>query len=262
VTEAEGAAPAEAPAAEAPPAAEAAASAPPGAAEPEKEEEFSLPDIKLEGAETFQLCDKMSPFLGYTGKVNTGAVPGADEFGVTWPGDMALKGIKVRKIPMMARFLVTATLEQEVKWGVCQGTGPTGEVNIGSILSSNLTSANYKQAASDLTPDSSDLNGRPPRTQFWAQDITEQHEKYHADDCVSRGPGAVDVASTWLGTQLAADKAAVKTLLDEVPDRAFTALMAAMAFPAREERAYGDGSGAYSRRVAGIKALGKIGAYP
>jgi hypothetical protein len=264
VAEAQGAAPAAPAAAEAPAAAASSAAAPPSeeSAEQEKEEEFTLPDIKLEGAEEFSLCDKITPWLGYSGTVKTGAVPGATEFGVTWPGNMTLKGIKVRKIPMMARFLVSATLEQELKWGVRSGTGPTGEVNIGSILSSNLTQANHKQAASDLTPDPADLNGRPPRTQFWAQDITEQHEKFHADDCVSRGPGAVGVASTWLGTQAAADKAGVQTLLAEVPDRAFTAIMAAMAFPAREERAYGDGSGAYSRRVAGIKALGKIGAYP
>ena len=38
-----------------------------------------------------------------------------------------------------------------------------------------------------------------------------------------RGPAAVGVASNWLGTQVAADKAAVNTLLAEVPDRAFTA---------------------------------------
>ena len=264
LAEAQGAAPAEPPAAAAPAAAASSAAAPPSgeSAEQEKEEEFTLPDIKMEGAEEFSLCDKISPWLGYSGTVKTGAVPGASEFGVTWPGNMTLKGIKVRKIPMMARFLVSATLEQELKWGVRAGTGPTGQVNVGSILSSNLTQANYQQAASDLTPDATDLNGRPPRTLFWAQDITEQHEKFHADDCVSRGPAAVGVASNWLGTQVAADKAAVNTLLAEVPDRAFTAIMAAMAFPAREERAYGDGSGAYSRRVAGIKALGKIGAYP
>jgi hypothetical protein len=264
VAEAQGAAPAEPPAAAAPAVAGSGATAPPSAEseEQEKEEEFTLPEIKMEGAEEFSLCDKVSPWLGYSGTVKTGAVPGADEFGVTWPGNMTLKGIKVRKIPMMARFFVSATLEQELKWGVRSGTGPTGEVNIGSILSSNLTQANHQQAASDLTPDATDLNGRPPRTQFWAQDITETHEKYHADDCVSRGPAAVDVASNWLGTQQAADEPAVQTLLAEVPDRAFTAIMAAMAFPAREERAYGDGSGAYSRRVAGINALGKIGAYP
>jgi hypothetical protein len=37
--------------------------------------------------------------------------------------------------------------------------------------------------------------------------------------------------------------------------------MAAMAFPAREERAYGDGAGAYSRRATAISALGAIGWY-
>lgn len=235
--------------------------APPGSQE--TEQEVTLPDIALTGVEEFALCDALWPWLSYSGKVSRGgAAPGATEFGVTRPGQMTLKGIKVRKIPLIGRFLVTATLEQELKWQVRVGTGPTGEVSIGSILDGNLTAANHQQAAADLTPNMSDLNGRPPRTQFWAQDLTERHENFHADDAVSRGPDAVKIASNWLGTQAAPDVPGVQALLNQVPGRAFTALMAAMAFPAREERAYGDGAGAYWRRATGIKAMGAIGMYP
>ena len=110
---------------------------------------------------------------------------------------------------------------------------------------------------SDLTPDMGDLNGRPPRTQFWAKDLTETHEQFHANDRKTRAPAALRVASNWLGTQQAATAADVGTLLGQVPGRMVADVSAGMTMPGKEERAYGDGAGAYSRRANAIWALGK-----
>jgi len=252
------AAPAPAAATAAAPAAEGSAPAGPAAAGPDEGKEIRLPEIKLAGAEDFALCDPVFSWLGYTGTISRGgATPGG--FGVTRPGNMTLKNIGVRTF--LSRFVVTATLEQELKWQVRSGTGPSGQVSIGSINDGNITKANYPDVVKDLTPDTTDLNGRPPRANFWAEDLTEQHEKFHADDAKGRAPAAIGIASRWLDTQVAADVPGVQTLLGEVPGRAFTALMASMAMPAREERAYGDGAGAYSRRATGVSALGAVGWY-
>lgn len=229
-------------------------------AESTEEAPVSLPPIRLTGVEQFSLCDAVWTWLGYSGVASRGgAAPGPTEFGVTRPGNMTLSNITVRRI--LGRYLVSATLDQQTIWQVRTGLGPTGEQSVDSALDPVITKANYKTVASDLTPNMGDLGGRPPRTQFWARDLTERHEAYHADDSTGRGPAALSIASAWLRTQQAPDVPGVQALLNQVPGRAFTALMAAMAFPAREERAYGDGAGAYSRRVTAISALGAIGWY-
>lgn len=45
--------------------------------------------------------------------------------------------------------------------------------------------------------------GRPPRSKFWAKDLTEIHEQFHADDVKRLGPGAATSAVSWLSSQTA-----------------------------------------------------------
>ena len=53
----------------------------------------------------------------------------------------------------------------------------------------------------------------------------------------------------------------MQTLLQQIPGRMVATVSAGMTMPGKEERAYGDGAGAYSRRATAIWALGNIGYY-
>lgn len=245
-----------------PAATEAAGSSGGEPAEAAPEEEYELPDIilpELEGG--LEGTDAVSSFLWTSGHITRGGLAlGATEFGRTDGGDLRVTKIKVQKIPMMKRFLVRATIEHHIKWDVRAGAGPTGEVDINGWSSPNITAANYKDVADDLTPDTSDLGGRPPRNAFWAQDLTEQHEEFHADDMVKHTDPAASLASTWLSAQLAPNVAGVNALLTAVPGKMVTAIIASY-IPRAEHRAYGDGLLAYRTRALAIRARGKLGGY-
>ena len=77
----------------------------------------------MTGAEQITLCDALWPWLGYAGIVSRGgAAPGADEFGVTRPGNMTLSGITVRHI--LGQYLVSATLDQQLDLAGPHRRGP------------------------------------------------------------------------------------------------------------------------------------------
>jgi hypothetical protein len=228
---------------------------------PAEEAPVSLPDFEVRDFAEVELCDAITPWLSYQGTIAQGGNQPSG-FGVTRPGPMTVTGITVRKLPVLGWWYVSATVTQRIEWQVRPVTGPSGQVNIMSALDPAITAANWKTVVSDLTPDMSDLNGRPPRSQFWAKDLTEQHEAFHANDRKTRAPAALRLASNWLGTQQAADPAGVQALLQQVPGRMVATVAAGMTMPGKEERAYGDGAGAYSRRATAIWALGNIGYYP
>jgi len=105
-------------------------------------------------------------------------------------------------------------------------------------------------------------NGRPPRTQFWAQDLTERHERFHANERANTyGRPAFEFAQTWLGTQTAADDAGVTTLVNQVPDK-MRESYATSYTPGKESRAYGDGAPSYRARADAVKTKGDGGGYP
>jgi len=170
--------------------------------------------------------------------------------------------ISVTHIGFLGVFVVKATIEHPITWQVRNSTGPAGEVSIDSFMDSDLTTANYAAAASDLTPDMTDLNGRPPRTGFWSEDLTIRHEKVHAADDKKNGPGAMRVTTKWLGTQTAASVADVTTLLGEIPNRFAAALLAALSTEDGEKHAYGDGAPSYKARAKAVKKRGDAGKYP
>jgi hypothetical protein len=228
--------------------------------EPADKGPISLPDIEVRDFAEVELCDAITPWLSYQGTVAQGGNT-PNGFGVTRPGPMTVTGITVRKLPVIGWWYVSATVTQQILWQVRAVTGPSGQVNVTSALDPVITAANYQTVVDDLTPDMSDLNGRPPRSQFWAKDLTEQHEAFHANDRKTRAPAALRLASNWLGTQQAADPAGVQALLQQVPGRMVATVSAGMTMPGKEERAYGDGAGAYSRRATAIWALGKVGYY-
>jgi hypothetical protein len=129
-------------------------------------------------------------------------------------------------------------------------------------IGGQITSTNYTSAASDLTPNMSDLKGRPPRNSLWASDLTIIHEQFHVSERKTHGGRGVTNAQAWLNTQTASSAADVQNLLTQVPGKVIATSQAAMTMPGKEERAYIAGAPLYSARAVAIKAKGDAGGYP
>ncbi|MFQ5418814.1 MAG: DUF4157 domain-containing protein, partial [Anaerolineae bacterium] len=200
------------------------------------------------------ITDKLTPALTYNATITHGGItPGAREFGLTnWTANVS--GLNVKTVP--SAFEVTATVNCPIKWEVHS----LGRTDIDDSLSAAITKANYPTVASDLTPNMSSDGGRPPRTKFWAQDLTEQHEKYHADEFKTYGQASFTLAQTWLGTQTANSAAKAKELVKKIPGRMRTNLIATYV-PNCETRAYGDGAPHYKKRADEVSLNGAAGKY-
>lgn len=221
----------------------------------EEGETIHLPDITLppEIAAREQ-SDPIQSRIGYNPSI-TQSGPAPSGFGVTLPYTHALSGITVTR--RRGTYHVQATVDNPITFQV----GSRGNTDIESLNDADITAANYATVASDLTPDMSSDNGRPPRTQFWAEDLTIRHERFHAREDVHFGRQGVRLARQWLNTQDASSVTEVNTLLNEVLTRVADHVDVSMAAPAREERAYGDGAPAYRRRATNVQTRGDRGGY-
>ena len=234
-----------------------------GPASPEQAEggaprKISVPDIETPELAELAKCDAIANALGYTGSITRGGAQPTG-FGVTRSFSCRLTGITITPFPGV--FLVTATLEHPITWQVRSGTGPDGQIDISTAADPDITAANYAEVADDLTPDMSDLNGRPPRDKFWAENLTIRHEKVHADDDHKNGPLATAQAMAWLGTQTASSAADVNALLGRIPSRFASSLLAALSTEDGEKHAYGDGAPYYKARSDIIREWGAAGKY-
>jgi hypothetical protein len=204
--------------------------------------------------------DSIAPTITFAGGITRGGVDlSGTEFGST-SSTPTLAGIRIAQASGV--FTVTATYRLATRWDAYSGTGRSGQVDIPDENAAALTAANYGTAASDLTPNLSDLGGRPPRTSFWAQDLTERHEQVHARDHQRTGREGLTRALVWLRTQTASTAADVQTLLTELQNRIVAYLIANGAGSVGEVHAYGDGAALYQRRAAAIQAKGDAGGYP
>jgi hypothetical protein len=204
--------------------------------------------------------DSIAPTIGFSGSSTRGGITlKAGEFGRT-DSSPSLTAITITQAS--GAFNVTATYSLVTKWDTRKGTGPSGQVNIPDENAAGLTAANYKTAVSDLTPDLSDEGGRPPRTKFWAQDLTERHEKVHAADHQKTGKDGLKAALTWLGTQTASTQAEVETHLRTLQTKIVQYILANGAGSVGELHAYGDGASLYQARADAIKKKGDGGGYP
>ena len=221
----------------------------------EEGETIQLPDITLPAeVAAEEQSDPIISHIDYNPSITrAGAVP--PPFGATRPYTHALSGIIVSL--RRGVYNVQATLDNPITFQV----GGGARTDIDSAGDADITAASYPTVASDLTPDMSSDNGRPPRTQFWAEDLTIKHERFHAREDVSFGRQGVRIARRWLNTQDASSVAQVNTLLGEVPTRVADHVRVNMAAPAREERAYGDGAPSYTARANAIQRRGDRGGY-
>ncbi len=221
---------------------------------------ISIPDIDIPALGQIERTDSISGKFTYKGSINKSPdTPSEGNFGETLSFSSKLTGITIT--PKTSSFEISATFEHPIVYKIRSGTGPRGQVDISSEADSDITKDNYTTVASDLTPNISDLKGRPPRTKFWAEDLTVKHELVHAKDDQGNGPGAMATVTTWLNGQTAADVDAVKGLLGALPGRFATALLAALSTEDGEKHAYGDGADAYKARANAVKSKGDKGEY-
>jgi hypothetical protein len=221
---------------------------------------ISVPDIEVPALGKIERTDAINGKFTYKGSITKGPdTPSDGNFGETLSFSSKLKDITIT--PKASSFEVSATFEHPIVYKIRSGTGPDGQVDISSETDSDITKDNYTTVASDLTPNMSDLKGRPPRTKFWAEDLTVKHELVHAKDDRGNGPGAMATVTTWLNGQTAADVDGVKGLLSALPGRFATALLAALSTEDGEKHAYSDGADLYEARANAITSKGDKGEY-
>lgn len=213
-----------------------------------------LPTEELSGAS----LDNIMGTFAYNQSIQRGGVTiRASDFGFTLPSGR-LSNIRI--VHTLSHFFVTGEFVYVVNWDVRTSLGPNGEIDIEDEEDADITANNYQAVSGDLTPNMGDLNGRPPRTGFWAQDLTERHEQFHATEYVDFGRQGLTVAQNWLNAQTAATTDDVRTLLPQAQNRIFQLIIAAEGAP-MEQRAYGDGAPLYKARADAIKRKGEAGDY-
>lgn len=204
--------------------------------------------------------DSIAPRISFTGSVSRGGISlNAGEFGRT-DSTPTLSGITITQGSGV--FNVSAIYQLVTKWDTRSGTGPNGQVDIPDANAPAITAGNYRSVASDLTPNMSDLGGRPPRRRFWAQDLTELHEQVHVRDHQRTGREGLARALRWLSTQTASTQADVQNLLTQLQTRVVQYIVTSGAGTVGELHAYGDGAPLYQARADAILAQGRHGGYP
>jgi hypothetical protein len=178
-----------------------------------------------------------------------------DEFGFTWGNHVrTAPGGKIHPTP--TTYEVTQTYENPITIKVYADKGPHDQVNVESDQDSDITKTNFPKVASDLTPDG---GGVPPRTRFWARDLTLIHEHYHATDGQKFCKDELASTSKSLNIKTAATMDDVKALLSPIVDQLIKARETGMV--GGEERAYKAGAAGYKDRADKIRATGKAGKY-
>lgn len=213
----------------------------------------TLPDMVVPPELVVAEQDSIAATITYAGSVTqSGSV---SPFGATTWNNFTVSGITVTPSP--GAFTATFTLTNPITFNVAAG----GRTDIPSESAAAITHANFPRVASDLTPNMSSDGGRPPRTQFWAQDLTVRHENFHATERRGFAATGAQQAQTWLSGQTATSAAEVGALIAQVPGRVIASSQAAAGdVHTKESRAYGDGAPLYQARADAIRARGALGA--
>jgi len=208
-------------------------------------------------------ADAIKTTLTYDPSINPVRPPGAPtKFGQT---DTFIKVNKSFGKPDGGKFLVELVVENVITFWVAAG----GRQHIASDSDPKITQANYPSVVSDLTPSPTEIHGggvdllknQPPRTHFWAQDLTTDHELFHAADNEKFGRQGAIEARDWLDGQTAQNLDQVEVLVGRAGGRVAQTITAAMQPPAVEQRAYDDGAAAYTARAQAIKTKGDAKGY-
>ncbi len=152
---------------------------------------------------------------------------------------------------------VSARVFLDCKWDVQD----RGRTNIPSASDAAVTKESWPKVVTSLTPNA---KGNPPRADFWARDLTEKHEKFHATDDIGRATLYLPTGKAWLDTQTVSTPTGTSGK-DAKVDGEVRALMSTLKGKVEadgwayygtggEDRAYADGKSSYESRVTDVKA--------
>ncbi len=203
----------------------------------------SVEKVDAHGCAEVEEGDAVTSALTYTGTVGARSTPpAANLFGVTTT-KVKMKGVNAA-VGTPGTFKLTGGVDVTADWSVHS----RGRIDVPYFAAPVVTATTYPKVASDLKPNMSSDGGRPPRTQYWAKDLTERHEQFHANERTGKyGKAAFEFAKAWLAAQTASTAEEAKGLADKVPDKMFESYNASFV-PGKENRAYGDGAIAYRVR--------------
>lgn len=233
--------------------------------EPLDSETVHFPAEILQSAAITGQSDSISSTFEYKSSINQIAAPSSPgQFGKTQayfqfekPGPSAIKEDNT--------FKVTGTIEAKIEYWVDGG----GRTDITSDSDPAITQRNYQTIVKDLTPSPNAVNSggqnlyknQPPRTKFWAEDLTIKHEAFHADENKLFGQQGLTIAQNWLNGQTAKSYDDVGGLLNQVNPKIAKKVDTEMALPDRELRAYADGAPDYLARAQAVKRKGDAKGY-
>ncbi|MGB0124829.1 MAG: hypothetical protein WA419_02090 [Silvibacterium sp.] len=212
------------------------------------------------GAAAQHQADGVTAALGYQNSI-TQADPKPDpkEFGTTRPYfTIDNKRANLDK----GIYTVNADVNAKITFQVDGGT----RKNVGSADDAAITQTNYPTVVSDLTPSATahepDMyKNQPPRTQFWAEDLTITHERFHANEDVAFGREGTTAAQNWLNQQTARSYDDIGRMFAPAIQKVAGYVDTKMAAPGRERRAYDNGAADYKARADAIKTKGDAKGY-
>lgn len=160
-----------------------------------------------------------------------------------------------------ATYRVTGDIKNTITFQVADHN----RINIASDAVPAITQTNYPKVVSDLTPSAAVHGGlmknQPPRTQFWAEDLTIKHERFHCAEDNRFGGRAVAAAQAWFNTQTANTGDQLLDVARGIMPRISAEMSKQRGAPADEQRAYDDGAPFYAARAQAIKKKGDAGGY-
>lgn len=152
------------------------------------------------------------------------------------------------------RVKVSARVFLDIHWDIQS----TGNKDVSGPEDAEVKKESWDKIVADLTPSAS---GRAPRKKYWAKDLTERHERFHASDDIGRTKLYIPTAQSWLTNQTVTAEDSVvgriKTsfevvkLLETVRSNVEADGWAYYdkAGGAGEDRAYAEGKEAYQKRA-------------
>jgi hypothetical protein len=205
--------------------------------------------------------------LSHVPTVTSGGPVGAGNFGTTG-ASLSFSNVNIDAsfgtLIGEGIYTVTGDVEHEIHWGVLSGTGPGSQVDIQNDSDPDISACNYQLVSKDLTPNMSSDNGRPPRSKYWAEDLTIRHEKFHAINQrkLSWGPIITSYMQMWLSGRTANSASHIQnTLMPQAISEGIRLYNIFVGLPSTEGDTYGDGAPSYRARANAIKTKGDIGGY-
>jgi hypothetical protein len=199
-------------------------------------------------------ADSVNTSLTFDSKVTGGGVTiPAGAFGYSQP-TFTIDNMKWKSANDI--ITVNARVFIEVNWTV---GAPGGQMNVaGADDEATITENSWEKIVEDLTPDGT---GKPKRESYWVRSITLDHEKFHADEYITRAQGILPAAQSIINrgdipnhfwtdnvdiiNEINRRVAEAKKWMESDVHTFYTS--------GGEERAYGAGKGAYETLVKAIK---------